>query len=131
MTDGNAEIIRQLYTAMDDRDAEAVTELAHPEAEWIPDRRVGEAPVRGGDNVVRFFTDRAEMFGDISTELERIWERDDTVLAFIHVTGEGRASGAPFDLRIAHMWTLRDGRIIRGQGFGNRDEAREAAGVSE
>jgi uncharacterized protein len=131
MTGDNLAVVRRLYEAMDRRDASAVAEFAHPDAEWIPDHRVGESPVRGRDNVIRFFTDRAEMFGDISTELERLWEQDDTVLAFIHVKGEGRASGAPFDLRIAHLWTLRDGRIIRGQGFGNRYEALEAAGLSE
>jgi ketosteroid isomerase-like protein len=131
MTDGNLEIVRRLYEAMDRRDLATITEITHPDAEWIPDHRVGEGPVRGRDKLIRFFTDRAEMFGDISTELERLWEQDDTVLAFIHVKGEGRASGAPFDLRIAHVWTFRDGLIIRGQGFGDRDEALAAAGVSE
>jgi ketosteroid isomerase-like protein len=81
--------------------------------------------------VIAFFLDRAEMFGDIRTELERLWEKDDQVLAFIQVTGEGRASGAGFDVRIAHLWTLRDGVLVRGQGYGNRREALEATGLSE
>jgi ketosteroid isomerase-like protein len=127
----NAEIVRRLYAAMDDRDIETITELAHPDAEWIPDPRVGEGPIRGRENVIAFFLDRAEMFGDIRTDLERIWEKDDQVLAFIQVTGEGRASGAGFDIRIAHVWTLRDGVLVRGQGYGNRREALEAIGLSE
>jgi ketosteroid isomerase-like protein len=131
MTGGNLDVVRRIYEAMDRQDAAAVTELVHPDMEWIPDHRVGEGPVRGRESVIRFFSDRAEMFGDITTEVERVWEQGDTVLAFIHVTGEGRARGAPFDLRIAHVWTFRDGAIIRGQGFGDRDEAHAAAGVSE
>ena len=131
MTGGNIQVVHGIYEAMDRRDAAAVAELAHPDVEWIPDHRVGEGPARGRDNVIRFFVDRGEMFGDISTEVEQIWEQGDTVLAFIHVKGEGRASGAPFDLRIAHLWTFREGLVIRGQAFGNRDEAREAAGISE
>jgi uncharacterized protein len=130
MTGGNLEVIRRLYEAMDRRDIAVVAELAHPDAEWVPDRRVGEDPVRGLENVTRFFLDRAEMFGDIRTEVDRAWEKEDKVLAFIHVAGEGRASGAPFDLRIAHLWTFRDGLIVRGEGFGDRDEALAAAGMA-
>lgn len=131
MTGDNLETIRRVYAAMDRQDASTVAELAHPDAEWIPDRRVGEGPVRGRENVIRFFADRAEMFGEIRTQVERMWEEGDRILAFIHVSGEGRASGTPFDLRIAHLWTLRDGLLVRGEGFGSRDEALEAAGFGE
>jgi ketosteroid isomerase-like protein len=37
MSQENVEIVRRLYRAMDARDLEAFTELAHPEVEWIPD----------------------------------------------------------------------------------------------
>ena len=131
MAQGNVEIVRRLYEAMDARDVEAITELVHEDGEWVPDRRVGERPIRGRENVLRFFTDRAEMFGEIRTEVEQLRELDDRVLAFIHLTGRGRASDAPFDLRIAHLWTLRDGWVVRGEGYGSRDEALAAAGLDE
>lgn len=62
---------------MDARDLAAFAELAHPDAEWIPDRWVGEGPVRSHENIIRFFTDRVEMFGELRTEPERFWETDD------------------------------------------------------
>ena len=40
-------------------------------------------------------------------------DADDKVLAFVRVTGVGRARGAEFDIRIAHLWTLRDGLVVR------------------
>lgn len=116
---------------MDARDVETVTRLAHPDLEWIPDGRVGEAPVHGRENVIRFFVDRAAMFDEVETGVERIWERGDRVLAFIVVAGRGQASGAPFEIRIGHLWTLRHGVLVRGEGFGDREEARRAAGVPE
>ncbi len=116
---------------MDDSDVETIRELAAPEAVWVPDPRVGEGPVRGIENVVRFFSDRAEMFGEIRTEVERVWDLGDRVLAFLHVTGSGQASGAGFDIRIAHLWTVRDGVLVRGEGYGDRQAALAAAGVSE
>jgi hypothetical protein len=41
------------------------------------------------------------------------------------------AAGADVDIRIAHPWTLRDGLVVRGEGYGDRREALEAAGVDE
>ena len=131
MSEENVEIVRRLYKAMDARDVEAAAELAHPDAEWIPDSRVGQGPIRGRENIIQFFTDRAEMFDEFRTEAERFWETDDRVLAFVRVTGSGGASGATFDIRIGHLWTVRDGVVVRGEGYGNRDEALEAAGLSE
>jgi hypothetical protein len=31
----------------------------------------------------------------------------------------------------AASWTISNGRVIRGEGYGDRDEAREAAGLRE
>jgi uncharacterized protein len=131
MSQENLEVIRRAYRAMDARDIETVTDLSDPDVEWIPDQRVGEGPIRGRDEVVSFFEERAEMFGEIKTEIERLWDAGDKVLAFIHVTGSGLSSGAGFDIRIAHLWTFRDGVVVRGEGYGDRDQALEAAGVTE
>jgi hypothetical protein len=81
--------------------------------------------------VIRFFSDRAEMFEGTRTEIERILQSGDQVLAFIRVTGHGTSSGAGFDVRIAHLWTLTEGLVVRGEGYGNRDEALKAAGLRE
>jgi hypothetical protein len=75
--------------------------------------------------------DRAEMFGELHLEIERCWEGDDLVLVFLRVGGSGQASGAGFEIRIAHVWTLRDGLAVRGEGFGDRAEALKAAGIEE
>jgi ketosteroid isomerase-like protein len=131
MSQENVDIVGRLYRAMIASDVEAFAELAHPDAEWIPDSRVGEGPVRGRENVIQFFNDRAEMFDELRYELERFWETDGKVLVFVRVTGLGSASGAGFDIRIGHLWTLRDGVVVRGEGYGDRSKALEAAGLSE
>ena len=53
------------------------------------------------------------------------------MLVFVRVSGSGAGSGPGFDIRIAHLWTLSDGVVVRGEGYGDRDEALEAAGLSE
>jgi ketosteroid isomerase-like protein len=131
MAHENLTIVRRLYRAMDVRDLEVIAELVDPDAEWIPDSRVGQGPVRGRENIIQFYTERAEVFDEVRTELEHFWETDDKVLVFVRVTGRGQASGAGFDIRIGHLWTLHDGAVVRGEGYGDRDEALEAAGLGK
>ena len=127
----NADVIRRVYAVMGAGDVQRVADSVDTNAEWIPDRSVGEAPRRGRDSVLEFFRDRASMFGEFEAEVEQLFERDDHVLAFIRLAGSGAASGAPFEIRIAHLWTLRDDRIIRGEGYRDRGEALEAIGLRE
>jgi ketosteroid isomerase-like protein len=131
MSEENVEIIRRLYEAMEARDFDAIAELAHRDAEWIHDRRVGLDPARGLESIIRYFSEQDEMFTELRAEPERFWEAGERVLVFLHVTGRGRGSDAPFDIRIAHLWTLEDGVAVRGEGFGDRDEALKVAGLSE
>jgi ketosteroid isomerase-like protein len=80
---------------------------------------------------MRFFTERAEMFDELRTEPERFWEKDDRVVVFLRVTGRGGESGAGFEIRVGHLWTVRQGVVVRGEGYGDRSEALEAAGLKE
>jgi ketosteroid isomerase-like protein len=131
MSLGNVEVVRRFYAALSAVDARDVIEYVDPNVEWISDRRVGEGPIAGRERVFEFFADRASMFGELEIEVEELLERGDRVLAFLRLRGSGAASGAQFEIRIAHLWTLRDGRLVRGEGYGNRDEALEAAGLRE
>jgi ketosteroid isomerase-like protein len=124
-------VIERLYLAMDERDADTFRKLTHPELEWVPDQRIGEGAVQGRDNVLAWFRDRAEMFEDMRTEVEQLRETTGGVLAFIRVTGMGSRSGAGFDIRIAHLWTIAEGVVVRGAGYGDRGEALKTAGLSD
>jgi ketosteroid isomerase-like protein len=131
MSEENVDVIQRFYLAMDAQDAEALAEIAAPDMEWIPDWRVGEGPIRGMEEVIRFFMGRAEVFEELRAEPERVWDLGDRVLVFVRHTGSGTTSGAGFDIRIAHLWTLRKGVVVQGEGYADRDEALEAAGLSE
>jgi ketosteroid isomerase-like protein len=131
MPAGNIEIVRALYEAMNEQDLPRARELTHPEAEWISDPRLGMEPLRGREAIFGFFMDQAEMFEGLRVEVERLTEAGDKVLALIRVTGQGQASGAAVDISIGHVWTIRDAVAIRGEGYGDRDEALQAAGLAD
>jgi ketosteroid isomerase-like protein len=131
MPEGNTEVVRSLYEAMNERDVERANGLTHPDVEWESDPRLGMVPLLGRDAVIGFFQDQAQTFEDLRVEVERLSESGEKVLAFLNVTGRGRASGAAIDISIAHVWTLADGVVIHGEGFGDRDAAVHAAGLTE
>jgi len=130
VTKRNSEIVRQLYGAFNEADWASATALADPDLVWVPDPRVGVGPIEGADDALRFFRDRAEMFDEFRIEVERLEEAGNKVVAMLRTSGRGEASGAEFEIRVDHVWTLRDGVVIRGEGYGDRDEALKAAGLN-
>ncbi len=46
-------------------------------------------------------------------------------------SGEGQASGVPFEWTTFAVLRIRDGKIVRAQAFLSEDEALKAAGLSE
>jgi ketosteroid isomerase-like protein len=73
-----------------------------------------------------------EVVGSPHSELEEITElSDDRVFVKILVTGRGKGSGVPLELRYWGVLWIAEGKIARRQVFWTRDEALEAAGLSE
>jgi ketosteroid isomerase-like protein len=61
---------------------------------------------------------------------ERIEAAGDKVAAVAIARGTGRQSGAPFEARIGHLFTLRDGRVVRFEVFEDPAAAFRAAGLA-
>jgi ketosteroid isomerase-like protein len=53
------------------------------------------------------------------------------VVAVVSLRGHGRGSGVPVDTVAAFVYEVRDGRIARDRAFTSRNQALEAAGLSE
>jgi ketosteroid isomerase-like protein len=54
----------------------------------------------------------------------------DQVVVFFTARGRGKGSTVEVEARWAHLWTFRDGKATRVEGFTDRAEALEAAGLS-
>jgi uncharacterized protein len=130
MSKENVEIIRSIYEAFNQRNWARALEPTDADFEWIPDGRSFETAIRGRENVQRFLEDQIETL-DLRVQPEEFFENADQVVAFVRAQGRGQASGVPLDIRIAAIWTFRDGRLVRGEAYAQRDKALEAAGLSE
>ncbi len=132
MTDRLA-VVRDGYDAFNRGDIEAALEGLHPQVEWhtyiVPGP--GGGVYRGHDGVRELWTDARRTFGEFRNVPEQILAAGEQVLAYVSVEGVGARSGAAVQARIAHVFTFRDEKILSVRSFGDRDEARRAAGLDE
>jgi ketosteroid isomerase-like protein len=99
--------------------------------EWVvPDHPEG-AVRHGAASVIEFFREWLEPWDDLEVDWELEEVAPDRGLATIDMRGRGHGSGVPTEMRFFQLWTFRDGRAIRMEHYGNEDEARRAAGLSE
>jgi ketosteroid isomerase-like protein len=135
MSQENVEVVRQLYGAAARRDNEAVYALYDPDIVWDASRteRGGMAGriVRGHAELQRWLREWYGAWENIQDALEELIDADHEVISVMTQHGSGRGSGVEVADRLATIWTICDGRIIRATWFPTREQALEAAGLSE
>jgi ketosteroid isomerase-like protein len=130
MSEGNVEAVRESYQAPGALFATWAKRMA-PKIEFDFTAVYPDRPVMRGIEELRRFREEGP-WAELSFEPERFVDVDDErvlVLVRVHATGTG--SGVPVELRNAHEFTIRDGVLVRFKVYGDRDEALEAAGLSE
>jgi ketosteroid isomerase-like protein len=135
MSQENVEVIRRLYDAAARRDNEAVYALYHPEIVWDASRTqrggITGRIVRGHSALRGWLREWYGAWENIHDELDEVIDAGPEVISVMTQRGSGRGSGVEVADRIATVWAICDGRIIRATWFPTRDEAHQAAGLSE
>jgi ketosteroid isomerase-like protein len=129
MSRADVETIRFAYEAVNRGDWEAASRAIHPDFEWkVPDTAPTSETVRGLDGFRRFYEDRTMAFDEVVTEPEQIFERGDQIVVFALTRFRPEGSSATPEIRIGHLWTMRDGKAACCEVFPEREKALEAAG---
>ena len=127
----NREIVTRGYETFNAGDIEASLAWFDPDIEWhtyiVPGP--GGGVYHGHDGVRELWTEAKRVFGGFKNIPERMFDAGDRVVAFIRIEGVGAKSGVAVQARIAHVHTIRDGKVIRVESFEDRDEALRAAGI--
>jgi uncharacterized protein len=119
------------YEAFSRGEWNSVFRAAHPDIELITtDRVTNPGTYRGVDDIRRFFEDLFAPFEEVVAEPEEFLERGDQVVVLVVVRSRPRGSSAFIENRIGHLWTMRDGQVVRFQIFPEREKALEAAGLA-
>ena len=62
----------------------------------------------------------------LTIEAEDLIESGDRVLALVRWKGRGKGSGLEIEAAGAHLWTFREGLVVRYEVYRDRDDARAA-----
>lgn len=109
----NVEVVKQVYAAFGRRDLAAAMAL------FAPDVQIDQSPeVPWGDHYeglegAREFFARLTRRLDSTLALERFVDAGDHVVAIGRTQGAERDRGRRYDVPIAHVWQVRDGRVVR------------------
>jgi ketosteroid isomerase-like protein len=131
MSEESVETVRRVYEGVNAR-LEAPRELFDPEYEFDntelwPDL----SEVLGWEAANKAMREYWETFEAYHVEIDEVIHADDGRVVNV-VRDGGRMKGTDAEVRnhFVHVWTLRDGKIIRLSVHTDRDRALEAAGLS-
>ena len=124
----NLEWIQRIYAAFGAGDIPRILSSIADDAEWIEHgpRSIPYAGIRSGKQKIgEFFQTIGNSITDVIVTPERFVAQGDVVVMIGSHKATVRRTGAQIDTRIAHVFTLLDGKIVRWEGFS--DTAQVAA----
>jgi ketosteroid isomerase-like protein len=139
MTRDNLDTVREVYARVlargrmeDPATAKLLPELFDPEVHL---RQMSSLMGTGGDfhgygGIAESGRELLRPFAALEFVPEEIQAVGDQVATVALVRGIGRLSGAPFEARVGHLFTLRAGRVLRFEVFDNPTDAFQAAGLT-
>lgn len=135
VSEQNVEIVRRGMRAFNERDIEGLLATMHPEGEielvgGFADI-MGQKVFRGTHEVRRFFSDWFTTFKTMNVEFERFLEAGEQIVALTRLNATVKESDVPVETLGAVVWSFRDGNTSRMALYYDRQEALEAAGLSE
>ena len=113
VSDANITLVRLTYDSYARRDLAMIWKHLSPQIEIY---QASEVPwggtYRGHDGALEFFR-KLNAFTDASPMPEEYFAAGEDVVVIGRARGTVQTTGRPFDLRIVHLWTVREGLIAR------------------
>jgi ketosteroid isomerase-like protein len=109
-------------------------ETVHPDFVWdVTTFRgaVNPGTFVGVEEINEWLAEWIEGFEDWSIDIEEAFDAGDLVVTIVRQHGVAKHGGPPVEMRFGQVWTFRDGLVARMNMYADRDEALEAAGLSE
>ncbi|WP_433026429.1 nuclear transport factor 2 family protein [Actinomycetospora sp. CA-053990] len=112
-TTDNATIARAVYDAFGRGDIPAVLEHFDPELVWVESTAPNAGTFHGPQGVVDgVFVPIGNAWEVFLVEPERVVAQGELVVAVGTYRGTSRATGKSMAARFAHVWQMRDGRLV-------------------
>jgi ketosteroid isomerase-like protein len=134
MSEENVEIVREALEALLERDEVAIGRLVDPELEFhgtVGGLQEGEV-ARGRAEIERVFENEDLAAWDLRRlDPEEFIDAGDSVVVLVHEYRRGRGSGIEVEAETAMVLKVREGRVVRMQGYMDRGLALRTAGLRE
>jgi len=129
METGNAKLVSDAYEAFARRDVATVLALVDPQFEVQQTELLPwGGTYHGLEGLGNFFTKLLTHI-DSQVELEEFIEAGERVVAIGYTRGQVKATGQNFEVRIAHIWTVKDGKLLRFEPYIDTPKMLEALGL--
>ena len=133
MSQENVEIVRAGYERFA-ATGQFVADLATADFVWDMSNFHGwpeQQTYEGAEGARAFLSEWMDAWEDWELEVDAIHDAGDKVVVLVRQHGRSKAAGMPVEMSFAQVWTLRDGKQTRMDMYSDREEALEAAGLSE
>ena len=129
MSQENVEIVRKVYEALNRRDWDAAFHDTHPDFELTTQRGPTPGTRRGRTQAQEFAEEYFMAFGKMIWDPEEFFGDRDQIVVFVRIDSQPKGGSVDMEVRIGHLWTIREGTILSLKTFAVREEALEAAGL--
>jgi len=124
--------LRTAYAAFNRGDIDAAVELLDPNVEWIePVEFPGGGSYRGIAGAKQYLKQSRAGAAQVISEPEQFITVGDRIVVFVLARVLPKGSNSWQDIRLADVYTFRDGHAIKMHAFANREDALRWAGAPQ
>jgi uncharacterized protein len=128
---GSLEVVKAWVAACNDGDADAALALCDSSMELVEAEALPGAVTATGIDAVRRYLERfASHWSEVQWLPQEFLESGDKVFVTARLRLRGRRSGIEVDREWIYVFTVRNGKLIRQDGFDERAEGLRAAGIT-
>ena len=133
MSQENVEIITRMYEAWNSGDIEALADVFDAAVEVHPalSTFLASSVYRGHDGVAAWYAETFEPWAEMRAEPQRFLDAGERTVVVVGL--HARVPGGEVELagEIAHVVTIRDGKIVRLDGYDSPEAALGAVGLEQ
>ena len=123
--------LREAYAAFNRGDIDAAVKSLDEHIEWSePAEFPGGGKYHGREGAKRCLTQSRSAWAEVVSDPEQFIVHGDQVVVFVHARVRAKASNDWQDVKLADVYTFRDGKAIRMQAFADRQQALRSIGIA-
>ena len=122
--------LRDAYAAFNRGDIDAAVQVLDPNVEWTePPEFPGGGTYHGVDAAKRYLTLSRAGAAAVISEPEQLIPSGDRIIVYVHARVLPKDSSTWQEIRLADVYTFRNGRVTHMHAFANRKDALRWAGI--